>query len=207
MGNIRAINLILLVFYIIYYIYLIDIVLITLTTPNPFLGLVILTLLPIYVGMFLIFLLVILHLLKSAILGTVDKDYIFSVSVFLVCFIIIAYNLLSLDWSITPKIIGILIILLSIYKIYVERLLINKEEKSMRNDNDFTQKIKNYYNNYNTLSNLIFSGFLILGFLAFALLSLGGILVGDLIFLLVFAVASFILVIGGYLFYLMWFKK
>ncbi|MGA1050136.1 MAG: hypothetical protein ACO3TG_01455 [Minisyncoccia bacterium] len=85
---------------------------------------------------------------------------------------------------------------------------IQDEYKFNQNSTEsLTQKIKNYYNNYNTLSNLIFSGFLILGFLAFAFLSLDGILVGDLIVLLVFAVASFILVIGGYLFYLMWFKK
>ncbi len=100
---------------------------------------------------------------------------------------------------------------------------IQDEYKFNQNSTEsLTQKIQNHYNNDNTVNttkeyvgksnlskirNTIFSGCLILGFLAFALLSLGGILAGDLTVSGVLAVASFILVIGGYLFYLMWFKK
>jgi hypothetical protein len=193
------------------------------------------------------------------------------------------------DWNIFPKILGVLIILTVLYKIYSEFNVINNNKFSKLNlsDNDdnyfqnnisvptsttsysqvstqitpqisfseqenltstntaqtstnplqeiqdeyksnqnstesLTQKIQNHYNtnnkvnstqeyivksNPNKLRNLIFSGFLILGFLAFAFLSLGGILVGDLTVSGVLAVASIILVIDGYLFYLMWFKK
>jgi hypothetical protein len=100
---------------------------------------------------------------------------------------------------------------------------IQSEYKSNQNPTEsFTEKIQNHYNTDNTVNatqeyvvksnlskirNTIFSGFLILGFLAFALISLGGIIVGDLTVSGVLAVASIILVIDGYLFYLMWFKR
>jgi hypothetical protein len=99
---------------------------------------------------------------------------------------------------------------------------IQSEYNSNQNSTEsLTQKIQNHYtdnavnatqeyvvkSNPNKLRNLIFSGFLILGFLAFSFLSLGGIIVGDLTVSGVLAVASIILVIDGYLFYLMWFKR
>jgi hypothetical protein len=97
----------------------------------------------------------------------------------------------------------------------------SKYNSSQNSTESLTQKIQNHYTDStvnstqeyivtshpNKLRNLIFSGFLILGFLAFAFLSLGGILVGDLTVSGVLAVASIILVIDGYLFYLMWFKR
>jgi hypothetical protein len=97
---------------------------------------------------------------------------------------------------------------------------IQAEYKSNQNpEENLAQKIQDHYQpevnsqkivsepNPNKLRNLIFSGFLILGFLAFAFLSLGGIVVGDLTVSGVLVVASIILVIDGYLFYIIWFKK
>jgi hypothetical protein len=97
----------------------------------------------------------------------------------------------------------------------------SKYNSSQNSTESLTQKIQNHYTDStvnstqeyivtshpNKLRNLIFSGFLILGFLAFAFLSLGGILVGDLTVSGVLTVTSIILVIDGYLFYLMWFKR
>jgi len=99
---------------------------------------------------------------------------------------------------------------------------IQSEYNSNQNSTDnLNQKIQNHYtdntvnatqeyvvkSNLSKIRNTIFSGFLILGFLAFSFLSLGGIIVGDLTVSGVLTVASIILAIDGYLFYLMWFKK
>lgn len=99
---------------------------------------------------------------------------------------------------------------------------IQAEYKSnQKQEKNLAQKIQDHYQpevnfqntkivsepNPNKFRNLFFSVFLILGFLAFAFLSLGGIVAGDLTISGVLAVGSIILVIDGYLFYLMWFKK
>lgn len=309
MNNLRVVNLVLLILYITYSIYLIEGGMKYTSGPGVS-GILLMFLWPIYIAILLIFISAILSLLKSAIFGkiTIDKADIFkSISVFLGCFMIIAYSLF-LDWDIVPKIIGVIIILLSAYKIYTETQLLNNkrnqnsdvlnsennnlyqntisnsnpqptdtytytqstiptpevqntyQQASMNNtprvtfdtqslsnqhntspssitesikeiqdeyksnqnpEESLAQKIQNHYQNNvnsqktkivsepnpNKFRNLFFSVLLILGFLAFAFLSLGGIIVGDLTISGVLAVGSFILVIDGYLFYLMWFKK
>ena len=306
MKNLRVVNLVLLILYITYSIYLIGGGMKYTSGPGMS-GILLMFLWPIYIAILLIFISTILSLLKSVILGkiTIDKADIFkSLSVFLGCFIIIAYSLF-LDWEIIPKIIGLIIILLSVYKIYAEILLLHNkqpqnsdtlnsennnlyqnitpntttssdtytntqsntttpevqntyQQASMNNnpkvtfdnqtlpleenttnsseaiqeiqatyksnqnpEENLAQKIQDHYQpevnfkntkvvsepNPNKFRNLFFSVFLILGFLAFAFLSLGGIIVGDLTVSGVLVVGSVILVIDGYLFYLMWFKK
>ncbi len=76
------------------------------------------------------------------------------------------------------------------------------DSNTVINDQEYTLR-----STPNETRNLIFSTLLILGFLAFALLSWGGIVAGDLTVSGVLLVASIILIIDGYLFYLMWFKK
>lgn len=282
----KFINFILLVLYSLYSLFLLDVALNS-TFQNGVSGILLMFLFPIYLAVFLFFASVIFYLLIAMFSSKIN--IVAFIPMFSATGIIIALSLFG-DWNIFPKILGVLIILTVLYKIYSEFSVINnKFSKLNLSDNDdnyfqnnisnqiantsysqtstqsspqisfneqenltstnnitqpssntplqeiqdeyksilnttetLTQKIQAHYNKENTVNNtqeyvvksnpnkfrnIIFSGFLILGFLAFAFLSLGGILVGDLTVSGVLAVASIILVIDGYLFYRMWFKK
>lgn len=281
----KIINFILLVLYSLYSLFLLDVALNS-TFQNGVSGILLIFLFPIYLAIFLFFASVIFSLLIATFSNKIN--IVAFIPMFSATCIIIVLSLFG-DWNIFPKILGVLIILTVLYKIYSEFNVINNNKFSKLNlsDNDdnyfqnnisvptsttsysqastqsapqisftekenltptnitqpsinttlqeiqseyksnqnptesFTEKIQNHYtdnavnatqeyvvkSNLSKIRNTIFSGFLILGFLAFAFLSLGGILVGDLTVSGVLAVASIILVIDGYLFYLMWFKK
>ena len=150
MKNLRVVNLVLLILYITYSIYLIEGG-IKYTSGPGVSGILLMFLWPIYIAILLIFISAILSLLKSAVFGkiTIDKADIFkSISVFLGCFMIIAYSLF-LDWDIIPKIIGVIIILLYLYKIYAEILLLNN--KKTQNSDTLNSENNNLYQN--TISN------------------------------------------------------
>lgn len=295
----KLINFILFVLYSLYSLFLLDFALNN-TFQNGVSGILLMFLFPIYLFVFLYFAWAIISLLIATFSNKIN--IVALIPMFSVTGIIIALSLLG-DWDILPKIIGVIIILLSAYKIYTETQLLNNkqpqnsdvlksennnlyqnikpntttspdtyintqsntptpevqntyQQASMNNNPKVTfdaqtvnnentivnssgsiqeiqaeyksnqnpeeslaQKIQNHYQNDvnsqkivsepnpNKFRNLFFSVFLILGFLAFAFLSIGGIVVGDLTISGVLAVGSVILVIDGYLFYLMWFKK
>ena len=297
----KLINFILFVLYSLYSLFLLDFAL-----NNTFqirVGFILLMFLfPIYLFVFLYFAWAIISLLIATFSNKIN--IVALIPMFSVTGIIIALSLLG-DWDILPKIIGVIIILLSAYKIYTETQLLNNkrnqnsdvltsennnlyqnitpkntispdtytniqsntptpevqntyQQASMNNtpkvtfdtqtlpleenttnsseamqeiqseyksnqnpEESLAQKIQDHYQtdvnfqntkivsepNPNKFRNLFFSVLLILGFLAFTFLSIGGIIVGDLTISGVLAVGSVILVIDGYLFYLMWFKK
>jgi len=296
----KLINFILFVLYSLYSLFLLDFALNN-TFQNGVSGILLMFLFPIYLFVFLYFAWAIISLLIATFSNKIN--IVALIPMFSVTGIIIALSLLG-DWDILPKIIGVIIILLSAYKIYTETQLLNNkrnqnsdvltsennnlyqnttpykpsftdnnnaqpttptpevqntyQQASMNNtpkvtfdtqtlpleentnnsseamqeiqseyksnqnpEESLAQKIQDHYQtdvnsqktkivsepNPNKFRNLFFSVFLILGFLAFAFLSIGGIVVGDLTISGVLAVGSVILVIDGYLFYLMWFKK
>jgi hypothetical protein len=297
----KLINFILLVLYSLYSLFLLDFALNN-TFQNGVSGILLMFLFPIYLFVFLYFAWAIISLLIAIFSNKIN--IVALIPMFSVTGIIIALSLLG-DWDILPKIIGVIIILLSAYKIYTETQLLNNkrnqnsyvlksennnlyqnikpntttspdtytntqsntptpevqniyQQASMNNtpkvnfdtqslsnqnntspssitesiqeikaeyksnqnpEENLAQKIQEHYQpelnsqkivsepNPNKFRNLFFSVLLILGFLAFAVLSIGGIVVGDLTISGVLAVGSVILVIDGYLFYLMWFKK
>lgn len=83
---------------------------------------------------------------------------------------------------------------------------IQSKYKSNQNSTEsLTQKIQSNYNTDNTM-RIIISVFLVLGFLGFAFLSLGGIVAGDLTVSAVLMVALIITIIDALLFYFLWRK-
>ncbi len=280
----KLINFILLVLYSLYSLFLLDVTLNN-TFQNGVSGILLMFLFPIYLFIFLYFASVIFSLLIATFSNKIN--IVAFIPMFSVTGIIIALSLLG-DWNILPKIIGVIIILLSAYKIYAEMQLLNnkqaqnsdvskseknnsyqdiisntsdtnspstdtntrsteetlstqplniiknesiqlepKQSESMVNSDNFKktdpiQSIQEYYqtDSANTKTStyikeqsysnktlrIIISVFLVLGFLGFAFLSLGGIVAGDLTVSAVLMVALIITIIDALLFYFLWRK-
>lgn len=169
MKNLRVVNLVLLVLYFIYAVYLIYSGILTFNTINriPF-SLLLLTIIfsPIHIYITIVLILTIINLFNRVSKPIINnRAFLISILIFILNFLLIFYSLFS-NW-IFIKIIGILVIIISIYQIYLEIQLSspsaqNLDNSSFKNDSymdnyiqenqeekstegDFTQKIKNYY--------------------------------------------------------------